>query len=72
MAMANSDDPRQEPRQPTHRRHSAGSSRDEQHGFTEDWVRNHASRVAQRQIEVHDVPSGTPRTQIHQEVEERK
>lgn len=72
MAMANSGDPREEPRPPGNQRHSTGSSRDEQHGFTEDWVRNHASRAAQRQIEVHDVPSGTPRTQIHQEVEERE
>lgn len=44
----------------------------EEHGFTQDWVDNHSRRVAQRQLEVHDVPSGTPRTQIHQEEEERE
>ncbi|CAH0551289.1 unnamed protein product [Brassicogethes aeneus] len=41
------------------------------HGFTQDWIENHAQRVAQRQLEVHDVPSGQPRTQLHQEEEER-
>lgn len=45
----------------------------EDHGFTQDWVNNHANRVAQRQLEVHDNPNGQPRTQIHmQEEEERK
>lgn len=45
----------------------------EDHGFTQDWVNNHANRAAQRQLEVHDNPSGQPRTQIHtQEEEERK
>ncbi|RZB40588.1 presenilin -like, partial [Asbolus verrucosus] len=43
----------------------------EEHGFTQDWVDNHSTRVAQRQLEVHDVPRGAPRTQIHQEEEER-
>ncbi|XP_023021513.1 presenilin [Leptinotarsa decemlineata] len=46
-------------------------STSEDHGFTQDWVDNHASRATQRQLEVHDVPSGQPRTQIHQEEEER-
>lgn len=47
-------------------------SASEDHGFTQDWVDNHVGRVNQRQLEVHDVPSGQPRTQIHQEEEERK
>lgn len=34
------------------------------HGFTQEWVENHADRFAQRQIEVHDVPSGRPRVQV--------
>lgn len=42
------------------------------HGFTQDWIENHANRVAQRQLEVHDVPSGQPRTQIHQQDEEER
>jgi presenilin 1 len=50
---------------------SSVDSNSEEHGFTRDWVENHSSRVAQRQLEVHDVPRGTPRTQIHQEEEER-
>ncbi|CAH1100535.1 unnamed protein product [Psylliodes chrysocephalus] len=41
------------------------------HGFTQDWVNNHANRVAQRQIEVHNDPNSQPRTQVHQEEEER-
>lgn len=52
-------------------RNSSGSAREE-HGFTDDWVRNHATRAAQRQIEVHDVPSGQPRTQIHPGEEEER
>lgn len=45
----------------------------EDHGFTQDWVDNHTTRVAQRQLEVHDNPNGQPRTQIRmQEEEERK
>lgn len=47
-------------------------STSDDHGFTQDWVDNHANRVAQRQLEVHNVPHGQPRTQIHQEEEERK
>lgn len=50
----------------------ANRSSADEHGFTEDWVRTHASRVAQRQLEVHDNPHGTPRTRLHQEEEERK
>ncbi|CAG9813502.1 unnamed protein product [Phaedon cochleariae] len=46
-------------------------STSEDHGFTQDWVDNHASHVAQRQLEVHDTPSGVPRTQVIQEEEER-
>ncbi|KAJ8980679.1 hypothetical protein NQ317_013291 [Molorchus minor] len=46
-------------------------STSEDHGFTQDWVENHANRVDQRQLEVHNMPSGQPRTQIHQEEEER-
>jgi hypothetical protein len=49
---------------------SSVDSNSEEHGFTRDWVENHSNRVAQRQLEVHDVPRGTPRTQIHQEEEE--
>lgn len=35
------------------------------HGFTQEWVDNHANRAAQRQLEVHEAPSGQVRTQIH-------
>lgn len=44
------------------------------HGFTQEWVETHAERFAQRQIEVHDVPAGRPRTQVVavSEEEERK
>lgn len=50
---------------------STGSA--DEHGFTEEWVRTHASRAAQRQLEVHDNPQGgAPRTRLHQEEEERK
>lgn len=45
-------------------------STSDEHGFTQDWVDNHATRAAQRQLEVHNVPHGPPRTQIHQEEEE--
>lgn len=69
MATTNTDD-NAEDQQTNSTRASTGSSRDE-HGFTEEWVRTHASRATQRQLEVHDVPSGTPRTQLHQEEEER-
>ncbi|CAG9762162.1 unnamed protein product [Ceutorhynchus assimilis] len=47
------------------------------HGFTQEWVNNHANRGTQRQLEVHEAPSGQVRTQIHdqhggnQEEEER-
>lgn len=42
-------------------------------GFTEDWVQNHAARASQRQLEVHDVPQGAPRTQLQpQDDEESK
>ena len=51
---------------------SSVESNSEEHGFTQDWVENHSNRVAQRQIEVHDVPRGAPRTQIHQEEEESR
>lgn len=37
------------------------------HGFTQEWVNNHAGRVAQRQLEVHEAPSGQVRTQIHEQ-----
>lgn len=53
-------------------RSSVDSNNSDQHGFTQDWVDNHSSRVGQRQIEVHDVPHGAPRSQIHQEEEESK
>lgn len=46
-------------------------STSEDHGFTQDWVDNHATRAAQRQLEVHDTPSGQARTRIHVEEEER-
>ncbi|KAJ8960229.1 hypothetical protein NQ318_003954 [Aromia moschata] len=46
-------------------------STSEDHGFTQDWVENHANRAAQRQIEVHNTPSGQPRTQVVHEEEER-
>lgn len=48
------------------------TSSGDEHGFTEEWVRTHASRAAQRQLEVHDNPHGQPRTRLHQEEEERK
>lgn len=43
----------------------------EDHGFTQDWVDNHANRVAQRQLEVTSTPSGQPHTQVIQDEEER-
>ncbi|GJQ76236.1 putative subunit of the gamma-secretase complex [Trypoxylus dichotomus] len=51
---------------------SRNDSEHDNHGFTEEWVRTHANRAAQRQLEVYDV-SGTPRTQVHEiaEKEER-
>lgn len=49
---------------------STGSA--DEHGFTEEWVRTHASRAAQRQLEVHDNPHGTPRTRLHQQDEEER
>lgn len=58
-----------EDRRPNTTRVPSGSG--DEHGFTEEWVRTHASRVAQRQLEVHDNPHGTPRTRLHQEEEER-
>lgn len=65
--MATSDPP------PDSRPRASIDSTNEEHGFTQDWVDNHSTRVAQRQLEVHDVPRGPPRTQIHsQEEEERK
>lgn len=54
------------------RRANRPANSGDEHGFTEEWVRTHASRVAQRQLEVHDNPHGTPRTRLHQEEEERK
>lgn len=39
-------------------------------GFTEDWVQNHVARASQRQLEVHDVPQGAPRTQLQPQDEE--
>lgn len=51
----------------------AASGDTNEHGFTEDWVQNHATRAAHRQIEVHDSgPSNRPRTTLHQEVEEER
>lgn len=68
MATATTEDTPQE-RRPNQPRVSTGSNRDE-HGFTEEWVRTHAQRGAQRQVEVRDMPSGTPRTQLIIEEEE--
>lgn len=67
MATGSTDD---EDRRVNTSRVSTGSA--DEHGFTEEWVRTHASRVAQRQLEVHDNPQGAPRTRLHQEEEERK
>lgn len=39
-------------------------SESENHGFTQEWVNNHANRVARRQLEVHEEPGGEIRTQI--------
>ncbi|XP_060536796.1 presenilin homolog [Cylas formicarius] len=47
-------------------------SNSEDHGFTQDWLNNHTQRVAQRQLEVHDAPSGQVRTQIHHAPEEEE
>lgn len=69
MATGNTDDSLEDRRTNVNRT-STGSA--DEHGFTEEWVRTHASRVAQRQLEVHDNPHGTPRTRLHQEDEERK
>lgn len=41
------------------------NSNSDNHGFTQEWVNNHANRVAQRQLEVHEAPSGQIRTQLH-------
>lgn len=47
---------------------------DNEHGFTDDWVQNHANRTAQRQLEVvHDTGvRGHPRTTLHQEAIEEQ
>ncbi|KAI4467658.1 presenilin [Holotrichia oblita] len=50
---------------------SRNESEHDNHGFTEEWVRTHANRVAQRQLEVYDV-SGTPRTQVHEVTEKEE
>lgn len=70
MATGNTEDTAEEQR-PSRPRVSTSSNRDE-HGFTEEWVRTHAQRAAQRQVEVRDVPSGMPRVQLLHEEEERK
>lgn len=69
MATGSTEDGLEDRRRNT-TRVSAGSG--DEHGFTEEWVRTHAARVAQRQLEVHDNPHGTPRTRLHQEEEERR
>lgn len=69
MATGNAEESLEERRANTART-STGSG--DEHGFTEEWVRTHGARVAQRQLEVHDNPHGTPRTRLHQEEEERK
>lgn len=46
-------------------------SEHDNHGFTDEWVRTHANRVAQRQLEVYDV-SGIPRTQVHDMAEKEE
>lgn len=48
------------------------SNSSDDHGFTEEWVNTHASRAALRQLEVHDIPRGVPRTQVHQQEEEER
>ncbi|CAG9865294.1 unnamed protein product [Phyllotreta striolata] len=47
-------------------------SNSEDHGFTREWVDNHATRVAQRQLEVRSDPNGQHRTQVHQQDEEER
>lgn len=39
-------------------------------GFTQDWVDNHEGRASRRQLEVHNVPRGAPRTQLQSQEEE--
>lgn len=67
MATGSTDD---EDRRANRTRVSTGSA--DEHGFTEEWVRTHASRAAQRQLEVHDNPHGTPRTRLHPQDEEER
>ncbi|KAF7279059.1 hypothetical protein GWI33_007693 [Rhynchophorus ferrugineus] len=46
-------------------------SNSDNHGFTQEWVNNHANRVAQRQLEVHEAPSGQIRTQLHEQQQQQ-
>ncbi|KAH1015555.1 hypothetical protein HUJ05_013263 [Dendroctonus ponderosae] len=48
---------------PENERTSRSNSTD--HGFTQEWVDGHANAINQRQLEVHEAPSGQVRTQIH-------
>lgn len=70
-AMATGDDTRPPAATSNNSRVSAP---DDNSGFTQDWVDNHASRVAARQLEVRNVSSGAPRTQVlpQEQEEERK
>ncbi|KAL1497723.1 hypothetical protein ABEB36_008633 [Hypothenemus hampei] len=47
------------------------NSTDSNDGFTQNWMETHANRVAQRQLEVHEDPSGQVRTQIHERVQQQ-
>lgn len=71
MMATHGDDTADVPNTTTQQRVSVDSN-SEEHGFTQDWVDNHGNRVAQRQLEVHDVPSGAPRTLIHPQDEEER
>lgn len=53
-------------------RTSRSNSTDETHGFTQEWVNTHANRAAQRQLEVHEAPSGQVRTQIHEQSQQHE
>lgn len=53
-------------------RPTRSNSTDDSHGFTQEWVNTHANRAAQRQLEVHEAPSGQVRTQIHEQPQQHE
>ncbi|XP_022907285.1 presenilin-1 [Onthophagus taurus] len=67
IAMATDEQPSNANRQASNNQNTS----EEEHGFTDDWVRTHADRVTQRQLEVYDV-SGQPRTQVHEQMDKEE